>query len=163
MTEEFVRLADLVGVPVEQDADASLDVAVWPVYARAVDRLADLAPLRAALVEETDEAIVGSAVLRIIEQRADEPADDWIALVEPPRQDFHVRRAAEAVRLRELVAGENATTGEAMAWSDWLQRRVIDHVPTQSVIAALAEGGRTQAVRSAAQSRLTDVELVRPA
>jgi hypothetical protein len=110
---------------------------------------------------DSDQVMAESAVLRHLDRKAAtlENADafeQWSRRVSPVL-DQH---ALLARRLRDwslhyaIIAGGHWSAADLIESSDWLQRKVAEHVDSPAALIALAEHGRTNRVRNEARSRL---------
>ncbi|AIR96416.1 hypothetical protein [Streptomyces glaucescens] len=131
---------------------------------------ADEAGLVAAVLDDRDALMAGSAVSRHLDRRAAAllggPAfTAWARTLAGvvARSDFLTRRLREWVLLHSIVRGGPWTAGELAGASDWFQRTAVatPGLTDPAALALLARDGRTRRVRAAASRRLREAGRAR--
>jgi hypothetical protein len=80
----------------------------------------------------------------------------WISSIEDLVSDIDSARirASEWVLFKEVQEGIEVPQGRILGSSDWLQRKLSDEAASDTVLATLADKGRTKRVRNTSRSRL---------
>ncbi|MBD3144726.1 hypothetical protein [Microbispora bryophytorum] len=135
----------------------------WRLYEKALDH-ADPSvrkALEAAILQEEDENVALSVVLRVLERAPRSERTAWINRLSGSRSREYARaRATDMATLEDLVrnvlpAGEGGLCSSVEDWSDWLQLRLAQKSFSADLLKCLATAGRTKRIRRSASERLT--------
>ncbi|MFF0298578.1 hypothetical protein ACFYST_33850 [Kitasatospora sp. NPDC004614] len=121
----------------------------------------DVAALIARVLTDPDTAMANSAVREYLDGRAAALLTDpgypaWRDEMTGPvaAGEFVSRRLREWTLLRAVTLDEPWDAEELLAASNWCQLHAAQTATVGTVVAALAEGGRTRRIRNAAKLRL---------
>lgn len=132
-------------------------------YIRALSQVADAdeRDLLRTVLGDPDHAVAQSAVIRHIDRTAEhlgsaERYAQWHGRIAAVVEGHELlRRRLEEWAPFKAIGGENPwSTSDLVDASNWLQREVSERADSPRALATLAEHGRTNRVRSTAQSRL---------
>ncbi|MEU7942962.1 hypothetical protein [Microbispora bryophytorum] len=169
LPEGIELLARLLGDVV---ADYEDEHERWRLYEKALDDTPSvMKALEAAILQEEDENVALSVVLRVLERVPRSERTAWINRLSGSRSREYARaRATDMATLEDLVrkeyvlpAGEGDSCSSVEDWSDWLQLRLAQKSFSTDLLKCLATAGRTKRIRRSASERLTTLGRVRSA
>ncbi|GAA2776077.1 hypothetical protein [Streptomyces showdoensis] len=132
-------------------------------YREVFDKVSDedAAALVTRVLTDPDAGMANSAVCEYLDRRAAELLTDpgypsWCRELTGPVavDDFSARRLREWTLLRAMTLGDPWDAETLLVASNWLQLRSAEESSAVTILATLAEGGRTRRIRNIARSRL---------
>lgn len=148
------QLADIIGQDVPDCRDGH---ARWGLYRQVATQPGAAVLLRKAAEAEADPSISSAIVVMMLERIDPSERRQWVEVLDPSVRSFSEIRSRELEIFESLVsntARREISPDILAAWSDWLQRKVVESIRDERLLSDLAEFGRTKRIRRLAREAL---------
>ncbi|WP_406688963.1 hypothetical protein REH65_22305 [Saccharopolyspora sp. ID03-671] len=147
--------------PGRVEDDGHLRYQLYKQIVDAWDGRGELLLLVESISTDPDPVMAGAAATDVVDAVAraclsSGEFEDWVSEYSGfiAKFDFARKRSEEWFLYRRVLGGESGAIDEALAGTDWLQKRIAAECDLIDVLERLSEEGRTKRIRSSAAQRL---------